>query len=119
MAVLVRSGKRMIPGLSRALAAAGIPVEVAGDEIPLAAEPAVRPLLLALQVALRDCRPDADEARVLLTSSAGRPGQHGAAAAGPQPAARPIGRSWPEPACRGCPAELVAAALRHPDLLAD
>ena len=45
MAVLVRSGRPSIPGLSRALTAAGVPVEVAGDEIPLAREPAVRPLL--------------------------------------------------------------------------
>ena len=46
MAVLVRSGRTMIPGLTRALVAAGVPVEVAGDEIPLAADPAARPLLL-------------------------------------------------------------------------
>ena len=44
MAVLVRAGRTMIPGLTRALVAAGVPVEVAGDEIPLAADPAVRPL---------------------------------------------------------------------------
>ena len=71
MAVLVRSGKRMIPGLSRALGAAGVPVEVAGDEIPLAAEPAVRPLLLALQVAARGRTVAPDEAHVLLTSALG------------------------------------------------
>ena len=51
MAVLVRSGKLTIPALSRALIAAGVPVEVAGDEIPLLAEQAVRPLLLALRAA--------------------------------------------------------------------
>ena len=118
MAVLVRSGKRMIPGLSRALAAAEIPVEVAGDEIPLASEPAVRPLLLALQIALRDCRPDADEARVLLTSSLG-----GLDAM----SLRHLGRGLrqadrTELAGAGLPrlsSDLVAAALRHPDLLAD
>ena len=43
MAVLVRSGAAII--------AAGVPVEVAGDEIPLLAEQAVRPLLLALRAA--------------------------------------------------------------------
>ena len=59
MAVLVRAGRTMIPGLTRALVAAGVPVEVAGDEIPLAADPAVRPLLLALQVAARGCAPPA------------------------------------------------------------
>ena len=71
MAVLVRSGRTMIPGLTRALVAAGVPVEVAGDEIPLAADPAVRPLLLALQVAARGCAPTADEAQLLLTSPLG------------------------------------------------
>src|SRR6185312_9968423 len=40
MAVLVRSGVRSIPLLRRVLSAAGVPVEVAGDELPLAREPA-------------------------------------------------------------------------------
>ena len=51
MAVLVRSGTRSLPPLRRALGAAGVPVEVAGDELPLAREPAVIPLLTALRVA--------------------------------------------------------------------
>ena len=51
MAVLVRSGVRSIPLLRRVLSAAGVPVEVAGDELPLAREPAVAPLLLALRCA--------------------------------------------------------------------
>ncbi len=71
MAVLVRAGRSMIPGLTRALAAAGVPVEVAGDEIPLAANPATRPLLLALQVAARGCVVTPDEAQVLLSSPLG------------------------------------------------
>lgn len=48
MAVLVRSGRNTLPGLRRALAGHGVPVEVAGDETSLAREPAVRPLLEAL-----------------------------------------------------------------------
>ena len=52
MAVLVRSGRATIPGLRRALGAAGVPVEVAADEVPLVADPAVRPLLDALRAAL-------------------------------------------------------------------
>ncbi|HET7900821.1 MAG TPA: PD-(D/E)XK nuclease family protein, partial [Candidatus Nanopelagicales bacterium] len=48
MAVLVRSGRRSVPPLRRALSAAGVPVEVAGDELPLHEEPAVAPLLLLL-----------------------------------------------------------------------
>ncbi|KAA1397589.1 ATP-dependent helicase [Aeromicrobium ginsengisoli] len=50
MAVLVRSGLHL-GRLQRALTAAGVPVEVAGDELPLAAEPAVRTLLAALHAA--------------------------------------------------------------------
>ncbi|MBK8445926.1 MAG: ATP-dependent helicase [Micropruina sp.] len=68
LAVLVRSGRRQLAPIARALVAAGIPVEVAGDEIPLLAEQAVRPLLLALEVVLRGGQLDADEAKRLLTS---------------------------------------------------
>ena len=50
MAVLVRSGRATIPGLRRALAAAGVPVDVASDDTPLVREPAVIPLLDALAV---------------------------------------------------------------------
>jgi superfamily I DNA/RNA helicase/RecB family exonuclease len=49
MAVLVRSGRTMIPTLRRALTAAGVPVEVASDDTPLVREPAVLPLLDALR----------------------------------------------------------------------
>ncbi|MBI1378918.1 MAG: AAA family ATPase [Frankiales bacterium] len=48
MAVLVRSGRRSVGPMRRALAAAGVPVEVAGDELPLHEEPAVAPLLAML-----------------------------------------------------------------------
>lgn len=68
LAVIVRSGRRQIAPIARALVAAGIPVEVAGDEIPLMGEQAVRPLLLALEVVLRGGELDADEAKRLLTS---------------------------------------------------
>ncbi|MDF2967284.1 MAG: UvrD/REP helicase [Nocardioidaceae bacterium] len=50
MAVLVRSGRASIPRLRRALTTAGVPVEVAGDEVPLRSEPAVQVLLQALRV---------------------------------------------------------------------
>ncbi len=49
MAVLVRSGRRSIAVTRRVLGAAGVPLEVAGDELPLPSEPAVAPLLLALR----------------------------------------------------------------------
>lgn len=50
MAVLVRSGRTTLPPLRRALAAAGVPVEVAADEVPLVRDPAVLPLLDAVRV---------------------------------------------------------------------
>jgi ATP-dependent exoDNAse (exonuclease V) beta subunit len=53
MAVLVRSAARQVPLLRRALTAAGVPVTVAGDELPLADEPGTRPLLMLLRCALR------------------------------------------------------------------
>lgn len=52
MAVLVRNGSAAIPVLRRSLSAAGVPVEVAADDTPMTAEPAVRTLLDALRVAL-------------------------------------------------------------------
>lgn len=49
MAVLVRSGRGSLPALRRGLAAAGVPVDIARDEIPLVQEPAVVSLLAALR----------------------------------------------------------------------
>ncbi|MFF7455916.1 ATP-dependent helicase [Kitasatospora sp. NPDC008115] len=50
MAVLVRAGARSIPGVRRALGAAGVPLEIDGDDLPLREEPSVAQLLLALRV---------------------------------------------------------------------
>jgi superfamily I DNA/RNA helicase/RecB family exonuclease len=71
MAVLVRSGVRSIPSLRRALVASGVPVEVAGDEVPLRQEPAVRPLLLALLVCSDPSSMTPEIARELLVSPLG------------------------------------------------
>lgn len=71
MTVLVRNGRASLPTLARELVAAGVPVEIAGDEIPLAQEPAVRPLLWALDAAASPTGPDVDQARRLLTSPLG------------------------------------------------
>ncbi|UPK73997.1 ATP-dependent helicase [Nocardioidaceae bacterium SCSIO 66511] len=73
MAVLVRTGAA-IPKLQRALNAAGVPTEVAGDEVPLRTEPAVQPLLLALRVIdglVRDVDPDPDDVATLLSGPLG------------------------------------------------
>jgi ATP-dependent exoDNAse (exonuclease V) beta subunit len=68
MAVLVRSGVTSIPALRRALVGAGVPVEVAGDEVPLRDEPAVQPLLEALRAAVDPTALTAEAARSLLMS---------------------------------------------------
>jgi ATP-dependent exoDNAse (exonuclease V) beta subunit len=118
MAVLVRSGRQTIPTLSRALTAAGVPVEVAGDEIPLSQEPAVRPLLLALQVAARGRAVQPDEAQALLTSPLVGLDSMGLRRLGRglRRAERDelAGSALPRPS-----SELLAQALRHPDLLDD
>jgi ATP-dependent exoDNAse (exonuclease V) beta subunit len=62
MAVLVRSGRGSIPPLRRALGAAGVPVEVASDELPLVRDPAVLPLLDALRAVLTLRHDDPDSA---------------------------------------------------------
>ncbi|WTR12433.1 ATP-dependent helicase [Streptomyces sp. NBC_00144] len=49
MAVLVRAGGRSIPAVRRALTSAGVPLDIAGDDVPLRHEPAVTPLLTALR----------------------------------------------------------------------
>ncbi|GJF29958.1 helicase UvrD [Kitasatospora sp. NE20-6] len=72
MAVLVRAGARSIPGVRRALAAAGVPLEIDGDDLPLREEPAVAPLLLALRVCAEPAdRPTAELAHTLLTGPLG------------------------------------------------
>ncbi|HET9127365.1 MAG TPA: ATP-dependent DNA helicase [Propionibacteriaceae bacterium] len=51
MAVVCRTARGQLPVLARTLTAAGVPVEVAGDDLALSDEPAVRPLLLGLDLA--------------------------------------------------------------------
>jgi superfamily I DNA/RNA helicase/RecB family exonuclease len=71
MAVLVRSTTRSLPVLRRAMLAAGVPMVVPGDELPLSRQPAVLPLLLLLRSAARPERIDADAAAALLSSPLG------------------------------------------------
>ncbi|MER6024519.1 ATP-dependent DNA helicase [Streptomyces sp. NPDC001851] len=62
MAVLVRAGSRTLPTLRRALTAAGVPLDIDGDDLPLRHEPAVTPLLTALRaVAGAEARGRADD----------------------------------------------------------
>ena len=95
-----------------------MPVEVAGDEIPLAIDPAVRPLLLGLQVAARGRSIDPDDAQVLLTSPLGGLDAMAVRRLGRglrrAERAELAGTALPRPS-----GELIAAALRHPELIAD
>jgi superfamily I DNA/RNA helicase/RecB family exonuclease len=119
MAVLVRSATRQVPLLQRVLAAAGVPVAVAGDELPLAAEPGTRPLLTLLGCALRPGALDDQTAAELLTGPLGgtdalglrrlrRALRSAAQAAGELPAPEPLARALRDPrelALAGWPAE--------------
>jgi superfamily I DNA/RNA helicase/RecB family exonuclease len=71
MAVLVRSAVRQAPALQRALSGAGVPVNVAGDELPLSYEPGTRPLLRLISCALRPEAMDEQAAAELLTGPLG------------------------------------------------
>jgi ATP-dependent exoDNAse (exonuclease V) beta subunit len=72
MAVLVRSAQRQVPLLRRALTAAGVPVAVAGDELPLPDEPGTRPLLTLLRCAVQPKALDEETAVDLLTGPLGQ-----------------------------------------------
>ncbi|WP_261564816.1 ATP-dependent helicase [Frankia gtarii] len=112
MAVLVRTADRLAR-LRRVLTAAGVPVSVDGDDLPVAQEPAAALLLLALR-----CADDpagaltADAARTLLTSPLG-----GADPAGLRELGRAL-RAFERDAGAGQPAasaELVRQAVADPD----
>ncbi|GAA2098564.1 hypothetical protein GCM10009759_29680 [Kitasatospora saccharophila] len=121
MAVLVRAGSRTIPAVRRALAAAGVPLEIDGDDLPLREEGAVVPLLLALRVCAEGPGAlTADLAHTLLT---------GPLAALDGSDLRRLGRTLREEerralAADGAPGvvrpaeELIREALAHPDQLA-
>ncbi|MBF8193614.1 UvrD-helicase domain-containing protein, partial [Nonomuraea sp. K274] len=71
MAVLVRSARRQVPLLRRALVNAGVPTMIAGDEVPIAQEPGVRPLLTMLRIATDPAQLDEGVAEELLTGPLG------------------------------------------------
>jgi superfamily I DNA/RNA helicase/RecB family exonuclease len=71
MAVLVRSAVRQVPGLQRALSSAGVPVAVAGDELPLAEDPGTSQLLRLIGCALDPLGLTEDVAAELLTGPLG------------------------------------------------
>jgi superfamily I DNA/RNA helicase/RecB family exonuclease len=71
MAVVVRSTALSLPVLRRALLAAGVPLALPADDVPLARRSAVRPLLLLLRCAARPEALDPEVAAELLRSSLG------------------------------------------------
>jgi superfamily I DNA/RNA helicase/RecB family exonuclease len=71
MAVVVRSTGRSLPVLRRALLAAGVPLVLPVDDLPLAQRAAVRPLLTLLRCAARPHELDPDAAAELLASPLG------------------------------------------------
>ncbi len=71
MAVLVRSTTRALPVLRRALLAVGVPVAVPREELPVAHQGAVQPLLAVLRCAARPAALDEETAAALLTSPLG------------------------------------------------
>ncbi len=108
MAVLVRSAVRQAPLLQRALSAAGVPVHVVGDDLPLTFEPGTRPLLRLITCALRPEALDEHAATELLTGPLGgtdalglrrlrRGLQAAALAAGQPPAAEPLAGALRDP----------------------
>jgi superfamily I DNA/RNA helicase/RecB family exonuclease len=71
MAVLVRSAVRQVPALQRALSSAGVPVAVAGDELPLADDPGTGPLLRLIGCAIEPQSLTEEVAADLLTGPLG------------------------------------------------
>jgi superfamily I DNA/RNA helicase/RecB family exonuclease len=72
MAVLVRSTARSLPVLRRALLAAGVPIAVPDDHLPVAQQGAVAPLLTLLRCAVDPAAlSDEDTAATLLASPLG------------------------------------------------
>jgi len=114
MAVLVRSGARSIPLAQRVLGGVGVPIEVAGDELPLVREAAVAPLLLALRVITDPAALTQEAARALLLSPLGALDASGLRRLGRRLRARERTRGavLPRPS-----AELVREALAQPSLL--
>ncbi|MFG2885548.1 ATP-dependent helicase [Streptomyces sp. NPDC048297] len=96
MAVLVRAGSRTIPTLRRTLTAAGVPLDIDGDDLPLRHEPAVAPLLTALRaLADADADADADEGAGEGEGTGEGAGEQVSPDAGEQPPAAPTpGPRW-------------------------
>ncbi|PZS04518.1 MAG: ATP-dependent helicase [Pseudonocardiales bacterium] len=112
MAVLVRSTVTTLPQLRRALSAAGVPVEVAGDDLPLAQQPVVAAILLLLRCAIDPQQVNPASAVELLRSPLG-----GADAVGLHRLRRELRRADTAAGGHTPSGLLLAAALHDPTLL--
>ncbi len=112
MAVVVRSTARSLPVLQRALSAAGVPLAIAGQDIPLVEQPAIRPLLGVLACAVEPERLDEELAAGLLTSSLG-----GADIVGVRRLRQALRRAELSAGGRRASGELIVEALRDPAVL--
>ncbi|MGW5637168.1 ATP-dependent helicase, partial [Streptomyces sp. NPDC003832] len=111
MAVLVRAGSRTIPTVRRALTAAGVPLDIDGDDLALRHEPAVAPLLTALRAVA--------EAEARGSEAGGADGDGDTDVDGDADAAAD-GRSHADAAADGrSHADADAEARSHPDADAD
>lgn len=118
MAVITRSGQNAVASLARRLAATGVPVQVAGDEVALADELAVRQLLVVLtagaQLARGEPLEPAQASRLLRTALGGLDAL-GLRRLGRELRRRALQRD-PE-AVVGSSGQLLAAELVRPDLV--
>ncbi|GGL78219.1 helicase UvrD [Streptomyces fumigatiscleroticus] len=126
MAVLVRAGARTIPAVRRALTAAGVPLDVDGDDLPLRHEPAVAPLLTALRaVATAEAADRPGEAAVDAPAeragetAEGVPAERAGEAAEGVPAVRPGEAAVDVPADRPGEAAVDAPAERAGEAAVD
>ncbi len=112
MAVLVRSAVRQVPALRRALSGAGVPVAVAGDELPLADDPGTRPLLRLLGCGLDRTALTEEAAAELLTGPIG-----GTDALGLRRLRRLLRQGEPDDGGSLAEGEVLAPVLADPRLL--
>ncbi|WP_445954650.1 UvrD-helicase domain-containing protein [Streptomyces sp. LNU-CPARS28] len=109
MAVLVRAGARTIPSLRRGLTAAGVPLDIDGDDIALRHEPAVTALLTALRAVAR-----AESGESGKSAELGEPGELGELGEGAGALAAPGALGGPgagEPGGPGEPGAVESASL--------
>ncbi|MEV0649720.1 ATP-dependent DNA helicase [Phytomonospora sp. NPDC050363] len=113
MAVLVKSTASHLPVLSRALRQAQVPMTVSSEDLPLSAQPLVRPLLTLIRCGLDPKRLDEETAVALLHSPYG-----GADPLGERRLRQGLRALAAQAGDRRTSGELLVEALREPEQLA-